>query len=106
MFSSSDHNYSGNISILHSDYILTSNYCKLFYADNLNVSTVRDPKRAEYFLLKSCDLNHAASCFNLAVMYKNGDVGVSADPKKFEAFKEKTLELRKTYGGLSGTRKG
>ena len=68
-------------------------------------SVVRNPKKAEHYLLKSCDMNHAASCFNLAVMYKNGDTGINADAEKFEVFKQKTLELKKIYGSLSGTKK-
>lgn len=36
----------------------------------------RDPARAKDLLERGCGLNHGPCCFNLAVMYKNGDEGV------------------------------
>jgi TPR repeat protein len=61
----------------------------------------RDPKRAETLLLASCgDGAHAPSCFNLAVMYENGDDGVPVDKDKAEEFKNKTETIVQTFGGL------
>lgn len=37
----------------------------------------RDPVKARSLLEEGCGHQHAPSCFNLAVMYKNGDEGVS-----------------------------
>ena len=68
------------------------------------LSTVRDPKKAETLLKRSCELNHAPSCHNLAVMYKLGDINVLPDPQKFEVYRARTLELQKIYGGVGGTR--
>ncbi len=36
----------------------------------------RDPEFARALFEKGCRQSHAPSCFNLAVMYKNGDTGV------------------------------
>lgn len=61
----------------------------------------RDPKRAEELLLVGCSSGaHAPSCFNLAVMYENGDDGVPADPVKAEEFKNKTEKIIQTFGGF------
>lgn len=38
--------------------------------------TARDPPRAQKLLEKGCSHNHGPSCYNLTVMYKNGDDGV------------------------------
>jgi len=60
----------------------------------------RDPKKAEGLLLKGCERGNAPSCFNLAVMYKNGDDGVDVDLDKAERYKRRTEELVKMFGGL------
>jgi TPR repeat protein len=61
----------------------------------------RDPKRAAELLLTGCSTGaHAPSCFNLAVMYENGDDGIPADPKKAEEFKKRTEEIIQTFGGF------
>lgn len=39
--------------------------------------TPRDPPRARKLLEQGCAQNHGPSCYNLTVMYKNGDDGVS-----------------------------
>ena len=62
----------------------------------------RDPVRALGMLKKACDKNHGPSCFNLAVMYKSGDDGVSVDLDKHQEYKIKTEDLVQRYGGLSG----
>ena len=62
----------------------------------------RNPHRAISLLERSCDGNHASSCFNLAVLYKKGDVGVPPDVDKFAHYKQKTKELVKVYGSLGG----
>ena len=50
--------------------------------------------------------NHAPSCYNLAVMYKKGDVGIPPDEKRFEEFKDITNKLVEQYGGLKSIRVG
>ncbi|KAL3920451.1 MAG: hypothetical protein SGILL_003256, partial [Bacillariaceae sp.] len=51
----------------------------------------RDPKRAEGLLKAACGAgNHPSSCFNLTVMYTNGDTDVSKDPVKAEEYQKKT----------------
>ena len=61
----------------------------------------RNPKRAEELLKAACRSGaHAPSCFNLAVMYENGDDGVPADPVKAEEYKKKTEKAIETLGGL------
>ena len=62
----------------------------------------RNPSRAISLLERSCDGNHASSCFNLAVLYKKGDVGVPPDTVKFAHYQKKTKELVKVYGSLGG----
>mmetsp|Transcript_25233 Transcript_25233/g.59081 ORF Transcript_25233/g.59081 Transcript_25233/m.59081 type:complete len:329 (+) Transcript_25233:83-1069(+) len=63
----------------------------------------RDPKRAEGLLKAACRTGaHAPSCFNLAVMYENGDDGVPANPEKAEEYKKKTEQAVQTLGGLGG----
>jgi uncharacterized protein len=61
----------------------------------------RDPKRAESLLLFGCETgSHAPSCFNLAVMYENGDDGIPKDSAKAEEFKTKTEKIINTFGGF------
>jgi TPR repeat protein len=63
----------------------------------------RDPKRAEQLLSLACRTGaHAPSCFNLAVMYENGDDGVPADPIKADEYKKKTERAVETLGGFGG----
>ncbi|CAM9233099.1 unnamed protein product [Choristocarpus tenellus] len=64
----------------------------------------RDPIQARELLEKSCDFHHGPSCFNLAVMYKHGDIGVPRDEDKFDVYKKRTEELVDQMGGLSGTK--
>jgi TPR repeat protein len=53
----------------------------------------RDPKKAQEYFTRGCDANHGPSCYNLAVMYKNGDIGVPKDEAQFEKYKKITNEL-------------
>jgi TPR repeat protein len=65
------------------------------------ISLPRDPQRAEKILLKACDQNgHAPSCYNLAVMYTQGDEGVSKDEEKAKRYQEKTEDLVAKFGGF------
>jgi TPR repeat protein len=66
----------------------------------------RNPVQAVDYLKKSCAANHGPSCYNLAVLYRNGDVGVEKNEKEFEKYKELTNVLVHQMGGLSGTKKG
>ena len=65
----------------------------------------RDPLKSQEYLLKACKANHAPSCFNLAVMYKNGDIGIPPNEEKFLQYKEITQKLAHQLGGLKGRRK-
>lgn len=62
----------------------------------------RKPAAAEPKLLAACDLGHAPSCRLLAVMYKNGDKGVSPDAEKYEMYKDRTMALVKQRGSMMG----
>ena len=62
----------------------------------------RNPAKAVPMLERGCSKNHGPSCFNLAVMFKNGDVGVPASEDKHEEYKARTEELVKQYGGFGG----
>ncbi len=80
---------------------------KFAFIDALSLS-VENPERnpsvaAEYYK-KSCNANHAPSCYNLAVLYRNGDTGIEKNEKEFEKYKDMTNKLVKQYGGLTGTR--
>mmetsp|Transcript_4721 Transcript_4721/g.8197 ORF Transcript_4721/g.8197 Transcript_4721/m.8197 type:complete len:343 (-) Transcript_4721:1503-2531(-) len=64
-------------------------------------SIPRDPPHAERLLLKACMTHgHAPSCYNLAVMYTQGDDGVPCDPDKARKFQEKTEEMVNQFGGF------
>lgn len=77
-----------------------------YYLDPKNTAH-RHPAKAVDYLTRSCERsNHAPSCFNLAVLYKKGDVGVPADQKKFEHYKATTNALIKSSGRVKGTRTG
>ena len=61
----------------------------------------RDPKRADPILLMSCDeRQHAPSCYNLAVMYTQGDDGIDKDESKATKYQEKTEEFVDKFGGF------
>lgn len=62
----------------------------------------RNPKLAIDYFERSCKSNHAPSCYNLAVLYRNGDIGVDKDTEKFEHYKDITNKLVKQVGGLGG----
>jgi FOG: TPR repeat, SEL1 subfamily len=65
------------------------------------ISLPRDPVRAEQLLLRACDQSgHAPSCYNLAVMYTQGDEGVSKDEEKAKKYQEKTQDLVTRFGGF------
>lgn len=63
-------------------------------------SLKRDPKFAEQLLQRGCERGHAPSCYNLAVMYTQGDEGVEKDDAKAKDYQEKTEELVKRFGGF------
>jgi TPR repeat protein len=62
----------------------------------------RNPLKASDHFHIACSSNHAPSCYNLAVLYKNGDTGVPKDEAKFEYYRNRTNELVNVYGGLGG----
>ena len=64
----------------------------------------RNPARAKQLLETACHRGHAPACFNLAVMYKNGDDGVRKNTKLFEHYKEITQQLVDQAGGMRGTK--
>mmetsp|Transcript_9283 Transcript_9283/g.14420 ORF Transcript_9283/g.14420 Transcript_9283/m.14420 type:complete len:329 (+) Transcript_9283:21-1007(+) len=68
--------------------------------DDDRIALRRDPPRAEKLLQHGCDLGHGPSCYNLAVMYVQGDDNVPADPQKAELYKQKTEKLINTFGGF------
>mmetsp|Transcript_2599 Transcript_2599/g.3789 ORF Transcript_2599/g.3789 Transcript_2599/m.3789 type:complete len:347 (+) Transcript_2599:151-1191(+) len=69
--------------------------------DDKRVALKRDPPRAEKLLTQACMTNgHAPSCYNLAVMYTQGDDGVPVDPEKARNFQEKTEEMVQKFGGF------
>lgn len=66
---------------------------------------LRDPGRAIPLLERACKSNNAASCFNLARLYKFGDVGVAPNAVEFKLYDEKTRALKVQLGGsLKGKR--
>ena len=61
----------------------------------------RDPPRAERLLQLACnERGHAPSCYNLAVMYTQGDDGIPVDIEKSKTYQAKTEELVKKFGGF------
>eukprot|EP01036_Dinobryon_divergens_P022221 gene22221-30462_t len=72
------------------------------YLDFDNVE--REPLKAVDYMMKACSANHAPACYNLAVMYKKGDIGIPPDEKRFEEYKDITNNLIEHYGGLKSTR--
>mmetsp|Transcript_14412 Transcript_14412/g.22219 ORF Transcript_14412/g.22219 Transcript_14412/m.22219 type:complete len:343 (-) Transcript_14412:38-1066(-) len=70
--------------------------------DDARVALKRDAPRAEQLLTKSClKSGHAPSCYNLAVMYTQGDDGVPADPEKAKEFQKKTDDMVSKFGGFA-----
>ena len=69
--------------------------------DDARKALARDPRRAESLLLKGClTSGHAPSCYNLAVMYTQGDDGVAKDEEKAREFQKKTEEMVSKFGGF------
>ena len=75
-------------------------------SSNATLCAARDPAKAIPFLIRGCERNHIKSCLNLAVLFKNGEPGIPADPIKHEQYRRRTLELKEMYGGLGGKKKG
>jgi TPR repeat protein len=46
--------------------------------------------------------SHSGSCYNLAVLYKNGDTGVEKDELKFEEIKKLTQAIVAKEGKIKG----
>merc|ERR1711865_32340 len=69
-------------------------------ASDERTSLKRDPQYAEQLLHRGCSRGHSPSCYNLAVMYTNGDKGIDKDEKKAKEYQDKTEELVKQFGGL------
>ena len=63
-------------------------------------SLKRDPQFAEKLLQQGCSRGHAPSCYNLAVMYTQGDEGIEKSDDKAKEFQDKTEELVKRFGGF------
>ncbi|KAH8057127.1 hypothetical protein JL722_6768 [Aureococcus anophagefferens] len=59
----------------------------------------RTTAKAREFLEIACDDGHAPACHNLAVMMKNGDVGVPRDAKLFDGA-ARTLALLRGRRGV------
>lgn len=65
-------------------------------------SLKRDPLFAEQLLQRGCSRGHAPSCYNLAVMYTQGDEGLEKNDEKAKEYQDKTEELVKRFGGFGG----
>ena len=63
-------------------------------------SLPRDPIYARELLERGCSRGHAPSCYNLAVMFTQGDEGIEVDEEKAKEFQKKTEELVKRFGGF------
>ena len=61
-------------------------------------SLKRDPQFAEKLLQQGCSRGHAPSCYNLAVMYTQGDEGIEKSEEKAKEYQDKTEELVKRFG--------
>ena len=68
--------------------------------DDERISLKRNPLQAEKLLLKGCMIGHAPSCYNVAVMYTQGDDGVPKDEEKARIFQKKTDELVERFGSF------
>lgn len=65
------------------------------------VALKRNPRKAEELLIRSCEEQlHAPSCYNLAVMYRQGDEGIECDEEKAEEYRVKTEDLVDKFGGF------
>ena len=69
-------------------------------ADDRRKALQRDPPRAERLLQQGCDRGHAPSCYNLAVMYTQGDDGVPQSDEKADVYRSKTEDHVERFGGL------
>lgn len=69
-------------------------------ASDKRASLKRDPALAEQLLQRGCSRGHAPSCYNMAVMYTQGDEGVNKDEEKAMEYQTKTEELVKRFGGF------
>ena len=69
-------------------------------ADDRRKALQRDPPRAEQLLQQGCDRGHAPSCYNLAVMYTQGDDGVPQSDEKADVYRKKTEDHVERFGGL------
>jgi TPR repeat protein len=69
-------------------------------ASDKRASLKRDPLFAEKLLQLGCSRGHAPSCYNLAVMYTQGDEGIEKNEEKAKEYQEKTEELVKRFGGF------
>nr|CCA21434.1 hcp betalactamaselike protein putative [Albugo laibachii Nc14] len=64
----------------------------------------RDPIRAKKYYGRACDANFAPACYNLAVMFKNGDTGVDKNEELYEEYKKKTEQLVNQAKGMLGVK--
>lgn len=65
------------------------------------IALSRDPIKAERILKKSCnEQHHAPSCYNLAVMYTQGDEGINKNEEAAKKYQKKTEELVDKFGGF------
>lgn len=69
-------------------------------ASDPRISLKRDPIRAQSLLAQGCERGHAPSCYNMAVMFTQGDDGVEPNPDQARVYQEKTEELVKRFGGF------
>jgi TPR repeat protein len=70
-------------------------------AEDARIALQRDPKRAQQLLTRSCEESgHAPSCYNLAVMYTQGDEGIEKDLEKASVYQAKTEEYVEKFGGF------
>eukprot|EP00979_Chaetoceros_neogracilis_P016514 scaffold8271_cov258-Chaetoceros_neogracile.AAC.3 len=65
------------------------------------IALKRDPERAQQLLSRACEQSgHAPSCYNLAVMYTQGDEGIPKDEEKAKVYQAKTEEYVDKFGGF------
>ena len=69
-------------------------------ASDKRASLKRDPVFAEQLLQRGCSRGHAPSCYNLAVMYIQGDDGIEKNDKKAKEYRDKTEDLVKRFVGF------
>lgn len=81
----------------------TSYYLGQNYLTN-NAYGPRDPPKAETCLSTACNLGHAPSCRLLAVMFKNGDSGIEANPDLAQHYRQRTEQLARERGEMAGLR--